>query len=313
MLVDEIDLIFKAGHGGAGKVSFGPGKYSGPDGGNGGRGGDIIIKVTSDQTALNRFIGKTILEADNGVMGESNKRFGRDGKDLTVVLPIGTVLVNKQTGEEIELSDLSQEFVLCKGGLGGKGNAEFASASRTTPKFAQPGLEGEIKDLKIILKLIADFGLIGLPNAGKSSLLNELTSAHAKIGDYPFTTLEPNLGVLGGHVLADIPGLIEGASSGKGLGIKFLKHIEKVKLLLHCIDSTSNDPMKDYKVVRGELEHFSEDLAKKPEVILLTKSDLVTKEELKKKLNELKKLKRKVLPVSIHDLDELEKLQEVVF
>ncbi|MDO8638332.1 MAG: Obg family GTPase CgtA [Candidatus Daviesbacteria bacterium] len=306
MLIDEVDIILKGGHGGAGKVSFRPGERSGPDGGNGGRGGDLYLTVTSDLFALNQFSKIKELKAEDGEYAGGNLKFGKDGKDLEISLPMGTTLINKDTGDEMELNDLNQKILVAKGGLGGRGNADFKSSRNTTPMFAQKGLPGQELKLKVLLKLIADFGLIGLPNAGKSSLLNELTSACAKVANYPFTTLEPNLGVLNSKVIADIPGLIEGASEGKGLGIKFLKHIEKVKLLLHCIDATSEDVVADYNIVRNELKNFNPKLLEKEEIILLTKSDLIEKNDLEKKLKELKKFKKQVLPVSIHDYDSLE-------
>lgn len=213
------------------------------------------------------------------------------------------------------LDDLNFRILICKGGLGGRGNFEMRSSKMTTPMYAQKGLSGEERFFKVELKFIADFGLIGLPNAGKSSLLNELTAANAKIADYPFTTLEPNLGVIkslpaGRQVIADIPGLIEGAAEGKGLGIKFLKHIEKVKLLLHVVPADSENIVKNYQVVRKELEKYNPELIEKPEMIILTKTDLVDKKQVKEKINKLKKFKKKVLPVSIHDWDSLKELEE---
>jgi GTPase len=309
MLIDEVDIILRGGHGGAGKVSFGRGKYSGPDGGNGGKGGSIYLKVTSDLTALNQFSKETVLTGENGTAGGSNQKFGKDGKDLILTLPLGTELIDKKNGDVFKLEELDQEVLICKGGLGGKGNTEFKSPSNTTPMYAQKGLNGQERELKVHLKLIADFGLIGLPNAGKSSLLNELTNANAKVGDYNFTTLEPNLGVLEGRVIADIPGLIEGASSGKGLGIRFLKHIEKVGLLLHCISAISEDPVKDYQIIRKELGDYNLELLEKEEIILLTKSDLAEPKELEKKKKELKKFKKDILTVSVHDWDSLTALK----
>lgn len=309
MFVDEVELTLKGGHGGAGRVSFAPGFKSGPDGGNGGKGGDLYGVVTTDLTVLNRYSRQKSFSGENGEMGDKNKKSGKEGASVDIYFPIGTSLIDKKTGEETELNQPGMRVLIAKGGLGGRGNFEFRSSRRTTPEYAQPGLEGEIREFRVILKLIADFGLIGLPNAGKSSLLNELTAANVKVANYPFTTLEPNLGVSGSHIIADIPGLIEGASEGKGLGIKFLKHIEKVKVLLHCISAESEDPKKDYSVVRKELEEFNPGLLKKEEIILLTKSDVISKEELTKKLKELKSLKKKAFPISIHDLDSLESLQ----
>lgn len=309
MLIDEIEITLTAGHGGAGKVSFGPGKFSGPDGGNGGRGGDVYIRATTDIYGLNQFSKTKLMEAEDGKPGGNAKRFGEDGKDLEIVMPMGTELED-ETGEVIKLDNLESRILVCKGGLGGRGNFEFRSPTRTTPFYAQKGLDGQTKNFKVFLKLIADFGLIGLPNAGKSSLLNELTNANAKIGAYQFTTLEPNLGVLDRRVIADLPGLIEGAATGRGLGIKFLKHIEKVGLLLHCISGESENLKNDYQIIRKELGEYNEKLLEKKEIILLTKIDLIDKKDLEKKLKILKKLNKNVLEVSIHDFDSLEKLKK---
>ncbi len=312
MLIDEVEVQFTAGHGGAGAIAWYPGEKSGPAGGNGGRGGDIYITVTSDLTALNQFSKKRIVEAGKGEKGMDNRKFGEDGKDIEIKLPIGTEIIDLDSGEIFELNELDQRVLICKGGLGGKGNYEFKSSRNTTPEYAQPGLPGQDRRVKLNLKLIADFGLIGLPNAGKSSLLNELTSANAKIGSYAFTTLEPNLGVVNRKVVADLPGLIEGASGGKGLGIRFLKHIEKVGLLLHCITAESDDVTRDYQTIKNELLTYSPEFKNKKEIILLTKIDLVDAKEVKEKLKLLKKLKKEVLPISIHDWDSIEKLRTLL-
>lgn len=305
MLIDEAEITLIGGHGGPGRVAFNPGHYGGPSGGNGGKGGDIYITVTSDLTALNQFTHVVEFEAEKGEAGGSNKKTGANGRDLEIQLPIGTTLIDQRNGETIDLDQLDQKILIAKGGKGGKGNWEFRSPTNTTPKSAQPGLRGQTRNFKVILKLIADLGLIGLPNAGKSSLLNELTAANAKIGAYPFTTVEPNLGAMEGKIIADIPGLIEGASSGKGLGIQFLKHIEKVKILLHCISSESSDLKQDYLTVREEMEKFNPELLKKTEIIVLTKSDLLNQKQLKEKVADLKFTKRKIYPVSIHNWESL--------
>lgn len=312
MLIDEVEITVIAGKGGPGKVSFRTKKGAGPDGGDGGKGGDVFATITSDIYALNRFVSQNILKASDGKPGGANNKSGADGKDLILELSIGTV-ISYDDGTEIELNEPNQQILLAKGGLGGRGNSFFKSSLNTTPRYAQPGLKGEEKNLKLRLKLIADFGLIGLPNAGKSSLLNELTNANAKIGDYPFTTLEPNLGVIKGKVLADIPGLIEGASKGRGLGHKFLKHIEKVSLLLHCISSQSEDPLYDYKIVHQELKKYNPGLVEKEEIILLTKSDLVDKPKLAKHVKRLKRLKKKIIPISIYDWESLQILTKELF
>jgi len=305
MLLDRVDVTFSAGNGGNGKVSFKK-IGRGPDGGNGGRGGDLYISASSDLTILYQFSQKDYLSAENGIPGGANIKSGAKGNDLVITLPVGTSLIDRESGKIVaELTEVGQKIKLLKGGDGGKGNWEFRSARNTTPLKAQKGFPGESLNLTLNLKLIADFGLIGLPNAGKSSLLNELTNSNAKIGNYAFTTLSPNLGVINGKVVADIPGLIEGASEGKGLGINFLKHIEKVKVLIHCIDATSNDYDRDYKIVRNELKKYNKEMLKKKEVILLCKSDLV-----KEKIYLPASIKN-AIPVSIYDLDSIQKIKKI--
>lgn len=300
MFIDEVDVIFQAGNGGPGRASFYPGYKSGPDGGNGGNGGSIYVTVSSDLSILNQFQGNRIRKAEVGGKGGSNNKYGRNGSDLTVLLPLGSAVTDIETNETIEMDDINKRVLVCRGGFGGRGTKALASPNNTTPIHAEPGKPGQEKKLKIVLKLIADYGLIGLPNAGKSSILNELTKANVKVANYPFTTLEPNLGSLGKKILADIPGLIEGASEGRGLGIKFLKHIEKVKLLLHCISAESDFLDADYRTVRKEIIQFNPLLAQKEEIILLTKADLVSDSDLEKKRKILKK-RGKVYLVSILD------------
>lgn len=300
MFVDQVEITFHAGAGGDGKSSFYPKYGAGPDGGTGGKGGDVYIRVTSDLTALSQFLGRKERRAQNGQPGAKLRKSGKNGSSIIITLPIGCILTDLDTKEVFELNDLHQNILICKGGNGGLGTYALASPSNTTPLHGQPGNPGQKRNLEIILKLIADYGLIGLPNAGKSSLLNALTATNVKVADYPFTTLEPNLGVMGKKVLADIPGLIEGAAAGKGLGIKFLKHIEKVQLLLHCISAESVDVESNYLVVREELKKFNPLLCQKPEMILLTKSDVATPKEIEIKRKILQKYAR-VFPVSILD------------
>src|SRR5260221_282448 len=314
MLMDTAHVTFSGGHGGAGIISFGAKERSGPDGGNGGSGGNLYVRATSDVTLLNKFNTQTSFEAENGHPGGKYRQSGKDGKDMEILLPKGTSIFDEETGTLIlELTEINQRELLCKGGLGGRGNYEFRSARRTTPEFAQSGLSGQKRQLKLVLKLIADFGLIGLPNAGKSSLLNELTNAKAKVANYAFTTLSPNLGMIEGKIIADIPGLIEGASMGKGLGIAFLKHIEKVGVLLHCIEADSKDPLKDYETVRNEIKGYNKMLLNKKEIILITKSDLVDKKQITKLKKDFSKKSKTVLAVSIHDFDSLEKLRKIFY
>lgn len=311
MIADEVKIKIRAGKGGDGSVAFEKTKMSlGPTGGRGGGGGNIYFLGVSDLTALNKYKSKREYWAEDGQRGKADKSTGHDGKDIALTIPIGSVLRDVKTGEEFEITKPGERILAAKGGIGGRGNFYFRSGKNTSPEEYEEGKPGGEFEFFIELRLIADIGLIGLPNAGKSSLLNELTNATAKVANYAFTTLEPNLGVLDGLVIADIPGLIEGASRGKGLGIKFLKHIRRTKILVHCVSAESEDPQKDYAIVRKELKDFVEELAEKKEIILLTKSDLVSKEVLKKKTAILKKINPDIFPVSIHDWDSLKKLSE---
>lgn len=314
MFIDEINIDVTAGNGGDGHSSFAKFPLRGPDGGNGGDGGSIYVIGTSDLTALARFTGSPHVKGHPGDPGGRNKRTGKNGEDTTIIVPIGTTLTDKYTGQVFAINRESDHLLLAKGGKGGRGNFEFRSSTHQRPKEYEPGSPGHYRKLHVVLKLIAHYGLIGLPNAGKSSLLNELTGAHVKVGSYKFTTLEPNLGVYKKKILADIPGLIEGAHTGKGLGIKFLKHIEKVKTLIHCISAESEDVIRDYKTVRKELEFFSPSLAKKPEIILLTKHDLLDRPHILSLLKKLKRLKtpKSILPVSIHDWDSMEEVKKIL-
>jgi GTP-binding protein len=264
------------------------------------------------RSGLKRYVEKITFNAEDGQPGRSNRRVGLNGKDLILQVPNGTTIIDKETGEEVELNLQNPQILLSKGGIGGRGNDAFKSSTHQTPRHAEPGKAAKERHLKLIQKLIADYGLIGLPNAGKSSLLNVLTAANVRTAPYPFTTLEPNLGAYYGKVIADIPGLIEGASGGKGLGIKFLRHIEKVKLLLHCISAESEDVEKDYKTVIKELAQYNESLTHKKSVILLTKIDLATPEEVQKKLKILHKFNENVIPLTILDDATLVPLKKIL-
>ena len=312
MLIDNVEVILRGGDGGSGKVSFVK-MGKGPDGGNGGTGGDLYVVASSDLTLLNQFSRQVILQAEDGVPGGKDKRSGKNGEDVEIVLPVGTSIITKKTGQVVlELTKVGERKLVCKGGLGGRGNWEFRSAKLTTPKFAEKGKKGFERKVILNLKLIADFGLIGLPNAGKSSLLNELTNAKAQTANYHFTTLSPNLGIFEKKIIADIPGLIEGASKGKGLGIGFLKHIEKVKMLIHCISADSLDPVMDYKTIKNELESFSSELGTKEEVVLLTKSDLIEEKALKDIIKKLKTKSKNILAVSIYNPESIDKVKEIL-
>lgn len=311
MLVDEVEIKVKAGHGGPGKVSFFPMK-NGPNGGDGGEGGSVYVEVNPNMSDLHRFAGKHDWKAGDGGTGDVFLRTGPNGDDMVLQVPKSTTIIDLENGEQIEMIDESTRVLLCQGGIGGRGNDRFKSPTNQTPRNSEPGRPGQERRLKLILKLIADIGLIGLPNAGKSSLLNELTAAKAKIANYAFTTLEPNLGVMNKKIIADIPGLIEGASAGKGLGIKFLKHIEKVGIILHCISVESKDIIKDYETVEKELAAYNPELTRKSEVILLTKHDLATPAEVSAQLKKLEQIGKKVYPVSIHDYDSLETIKKLI-
>jgi len=311
MLTDEIKIKTYAGHGGSGVIAFDKIKMSlGPTGGNGGNGGNVYFKGVSDLTALNKYKCKRDYYATDGKIGGKDKSTGHAGKDLILTVPIGSIVKNVQTLRVYEITEVDQNVLAAKGGRGGRGNFFFRSSVNTTPKQAEAGKPGEEFEFDIELRFIADIGLIGLPNAGKSSLLNELTKADVKVANYEFTTLEPNLGTLDKIVIADIPGLIEGASTGKGLGIKFLKHIRRTKTLLHCISLESTNMQADYNVIRQELGNYNQELLDKKEVLIFTKSDTISPDEIKKKIKTFKG--RESLMVSIHDFESLEQLKDRV-
>ena len=310
MFIDEAEIVVKGGDGGNGKVAYYANR-SGTSGGDGGRGGRVVFILSNNVTTLKKYTEKTVFKAENGVSGGSNKSLGANGKDLLLLVPNNTTVIDLGTKKEAEINTDNPQLVVCYGGLGGRGNNAFKTSTNQTPRTAEKGAKGEERHLKLILKLIADYGLMGLPNAGKSSLLNVLTKASVKVAAYPFTTLEPNLGVFNSKVIADIPGLIEGASTGKGLGIKFLKHIEKVSLLFHCISCQSEDIVKDYQTVIQELGKYSKNLLNKKSIILLTKIDLIKEDEVQKLIKKLSEYNSSVLPISIYNPESLDKLKNI--
>ncbi len=302
MIVDEIKIKVVAGKGGQGAVAFDKNLMAkGAAGGSGGHGGSVWFEGVSDLTKLNQFRFKKELEAENGEPGRGQWRDGKNGADLIVYIPVGTVVTNLQNNEKQEVTQVGEKILAAKGGNGGKGNFLFRGPKNTSPTQFQPGLPGEEFELKLELKMIADVGFIGLPNGGKSSLLNTLTAAKAKVGNYAFTTLEPNLGAYYELILADIPGLIEGASEGRGLGAKFLRHVERTKYLFHLISSETQDPVHDYKIIRGELKKYNKELAKKKETVFISKSDLVDEERMKEIIEALAGEKVKATPITIAD------------
>ena len=283
MFIDFTEVSLFAGNGGKGAVSFRREKYiplGGPDGGDGGRGGHVIFKADSNLRTLQDVRYNRKYRAENGFSGGSSRKTGRSGKDKIIKVPVGTLIKDKLSKSIIgDLTQSGENVIVCNGGRGGRGNIRFKSSTNQAPRKAQPGESGESGIYEIELKILADVGLVGMPNAGKSTLLAHLSAAKPKIADYPFTTLEPNLGIVkygeyNSFVMADIPGLIEGASKGKGLGIQFLKHIERNKVLLYLIDSTDDHPFKTFKTLEKEVLDFNPDLIIKPNLICRTKSDI---------------------------------------
>ncbi|MEM7725002.1 MAG: GTPase ObgE [Cyanobacteria bacterium P01_A01_bin.45] len=299
--IDQSEIEVEAGKGGDGIVAFRREKYvpaGGPAGGNGGKGGSVILVAVENLQTLLDFKYKHAFRAPKGEKGGPKNRTGASGKDLLIEVPCGTIVYDANDGKILgDLVENGQTLVVAEGGKGGLGNKHFLSNSNRAPEYALPGLEGEIKKLRLELKLIGEVGIIGLPNAGKSTLISSLCAARPKIADYPFTTLIPNLGVVrkptgDGTVFADIPGLIEGASQGAGLGHDFLRHIERTRILLHLIDANSEDIISDYKIIMGELQAYGHGLAKRPQIVALSKIDTVDHEKvdleaLKVELNHL--------------------------
>ncbi len=312
-LIDELKIHIKAGKGGDGVTRWRHEKgieLAGPAGGNGGKGGDVYIRAIRDIGILERYKNTKEFSAENGEAGMKKSMHGANGEDLVIDLPIGSIVTNLETREVFNLIEDGKEIKILNGGKGGLGNEHFKNSINRAPEHQTDGKDGEEADFYIELELVADAGLIGLPNAGKSSLINELTNSKSKIGAYQFTTLEPALGDMYGFILADIPGLIEGASEGKGLGHKFLRHIKRTKVLFHCISLENEDVVKAYKVIRKELKDYSEELANKKEVVILTKTDLVDEKALNSVIKKIQKLNDKVFSVTVYDNNSVKELKD---
>lgn len=289
MFIDYAKIFISSGNGGRGHISFRKEKFvpkGGPDGGNGGKGGNVIFEANPHLNTLLDFRYKKKYEAPDGNAGSYANRTGRSGKNLIIKVPCGTIVKDIETGEILaDLTEAGERAIVAKGGIGGRGNAEFTTSVNQAPRHAEPGIPGEERNLVLELKLIADVGLVGFPNAGKSTLISAISAAHPKIGDYPFTTLIPNIGIVSvapekSFAVADIPGLIEGAHEGKGLGIQFLRHVERTSILAYLLDVCSEDPLKEYEVLREELRAFNPEMELKKRIICLSKSDILD-EELK--------------------------------
>ncbi len=289
--VDEVNITVEAGDGGDGAVSFHREKYvaaGGPDGGDGGKGGDIVFLVDDNLNTLVDFRYKRKFKAERGENGQGARKFGKSADDLVIRVPRGTVVTERESGRIIADMSGSEPVVIAKGGRGGRGNAHFATPTRQIPRFAKPGFRGQKLDLKLELKLLADVGLVGFPNVGKSTLISVVSAAKPKIANYHFTTLTPNLGVVkisegNSFVMADIPGLIEGASEGVGLGHEFLRHVERCRLILHVVDvsgSEGRDPVSDFEIINRELRNFSEELANAPQIVAANKCDMASEEQI---------------------------------
>lgn len=335
MFIDEAKIRVKAGDGGNGCMAFRREKFvprGGPSGGDGGRGGDVIMESSERHNTLVHFRFNPEYKAERGRHGEGSNRTGREGADIVLKVPVGTIVYNDETGERLhDFTRPDERLVVAKGGRGGRGNQHFATPTHQAPREHEPGKPGEEKSLRLELKLLADVGLVGYPNVGKSTLISRISAARPKIADYPFTTLQPNLGVVAvgaeddphqiSFVVADIPGLIEGAHTGAGLGTQFLRHIERTRLLVHLIDVSDSsgrpDPVKDFNVIMGELESFGAALEHKPMVVAASKIDVANPEKLAKLKRFCTRKKLKLCPISAVTGEGVDKLkyalaQEVV-
>ncbi|HLC44391.1 MAG: hypothetical protein A2722_03505 [Candidatus Doudnabacteria bacterium RIFCSPHIGHO2_01_FULL_50_11] len=313
MLIDEVKITVKGGDGGDGVVSYKNAMMEkGPTGGDGGRGGNVYLEAVSDLSALRQFRHQKDFTAQDGDAGSNRNKKGADGEDLILKVPVGTVARNLDLSQELELTKVGEKVIIARGASGGYGNSHFRSSTNISPRQSSPGHAARRFDFVFELKLIADVGLVGLPNAGKSSLLNELTRAKSKVANYQFTTLEPNLGAYYDLILADIPGLIEGASGGRGLGIKFLRHISRCTALFHLVPADSEDVVRDYKIIREELSTYDPKLVEKPEYIFLSKFDSVDPKAASEKLKQLRKIDSKTIAISVNDWESIEQVKKIL-
>ena len=311
--IDELKIHISAGKGGNGVIRWRHDKgvdMAGPAGGNGGKGGNVYIRAIRDISVLSRYKNTKEFVAEKGEDGMKKSMNGKNGQDLFIDVPIGSIITNLETREIFNLVEDGKEIKVLNGGKGGLGNEYFKNAVNRSPEIQTDGKAPEEADFHIEVELVADAGLIGLPNAGKSSLINVLTNSKSKIGAYQFTTLEPSLGDMHGYILADIPGLIEGASEGKGLGHKFLRHIKRTKVLLHCLSLENEDVVSAYKVIRKELGDYSPELSEKDEVVILTKTDMVDEKTLEKAEKKISKLNKNVLSVTVLDDKSIKTLKD---
>ncbi len=313
MLVDDIKIEVYSGKGGDGRVHFDTNKFGkGPTGGDGGRGGSVYLEGISNIGALSKFRGRKVYYAEDGQPGGQGKKSGKNGKDLILKVPVGTVIYVLNQNKIKEITKIGEKILLDKGGDGGRGNFYFRSPSNTTPRECEEGKPATHLELRLELKLIADVGLIGLPNVGKSTLLNKLTNAKSRVANYAFTTLEPSLGAYYQLILADIPGLIEGASSGRGLGIKFLQHIERTRAFFHLISAQSDNSEKDYRIIRNELEIYNPELLNRKEYVFLSQCDLVDEKKIKKNIKSLEKMGLEVRRLSVEDNENIKEVEKVL-
>ena len=323
MFIDQAKIWVKAGDGGNGCISFRREKYipkGGPDGGDGGKGGSVYFLAAEDLDTLIDFTGKHHWRARNGGDGQGSNKHGTDGKDLIIKVPPGTLIYDTDLSLLLkDLNEIGMKICICKSGKGGRGNKTFATSTNQAPRYAEPGIKGQERNLRLELKLIADVGLVGMPNAGKSTLISRCSAAKPKIADYPFTTIEPVLGIVElsdyrRFVMADIPGLIEGSHNGAGLGYEFLRHIERTRIIVHILDIMpidGSDPAKNYHAIRRELEQYSKTLAQKEEFIVANKIDLDPDGKVVKKLG--KKLHKKVYPISAVSGEGIKELSELLW